>query len=78
MGKYREWCSMSNLELLDQVSQLSRVEKLQMVNFLMSELAKEEGLKPLDNPASYRLWSPYDYNDAARKLMSLLAPEEIK
>ena len=38
----------------------------------MAELAKEEGLKPLDNVATYRLWSPYDYGDAAQKLMSLL------
>jgi hypothetical protein len=66
---------MSNLELLAQVGQLSRIEKFQMVQFLMSELAKEEGLKPLDNTATYRLWSPYDYDDAARKLMSLLEPE---
>jgi hypothetical protein len=69
---------MSNLELLDQVGQLSRVERLEMLQFLMSGLAKEEGLKPLDNTASYRLWSPYDYDDAAKKLMSLLAPEKIK
>ncbi|MBD2149005.1 hypothetical protein H6F44_02525 [Pseudanabaena sp. FACHB-1277] len=67
---------MSNLELLTQVEQLSRTEKFQMVQFLMSELAKEEGLKPLDNVAAYRLWSPYDYGDAAQKLMSLLEPEE--
>ncbi len=67
---------MSNLELLTQVEQLSRIEKFQMVQFLMSELAKEDGLKPLDNVAAYRLWSPYDYGDAAQKLMSLLEPEE--
>jgi hypothetical protein len=66
---------MSNLELLAQVGQLSRNEKLQMVQFLMSELVKEEGLKPLDNTAAYRLWSPYDYDDAAKKLTSLLESE---
>ena len=69
---------MSNLELLTQVEQLSRTEKFQMVQFLMTELAKEEGLKPLDNVAAYRLWSPYDYGDAAQKLMSLLDPEEAR
>ena len=35
-------------------------------------------LKPLDNGAGYRVWSPDDYGDAARKLMSLLEPEEAK
>jgi hypothetical protein len=69
---------MSNIELLTQVGQLSRTEKFKMVQFLMSELAKEEGLKPLDNVAAYRLWSPYDYGDAAQKLMSLLEPEAMK
>ncbi|MEI6430111.1 MAG: hypothetical protein WCO45_17265 [Pseudanabaena sp. ELA607] len=69
---------MSNIELLTQVGQLSRAEKFQMVQFLMAELAKEEGLKPLDNVATYRLWSPYDYGDAAQKLMSLLEPEAVK
>ncbi len=69
---------MSNIELLTQVGQLSRTEKFQMVQFLMAELAKEEGLKPLDNVATYRLWSPYDYSDAAQKLMSLLETETVK
>lgn len=69
---------MSNIQLLTQVGQLSRTEKFQMVQFLMAELAKEEGLKPLDNVAAYRLWAPYDYGDAAQKLMSLLEPEAVK
>ncbi|MEG4335898.1 hypothetical protein QUB40_28770 [Microcoleus sp. AT9_A2] len=49
-----------------------------MMQFLMAELAKEEMLKPLDNGAGYRVWSPYDYGDAAQKLMSLLEQEETK
>jgi hypothetical protein len=69
---------MSNLELLAQVEQLSRTEKFEMVQFLMSALAKEESLKPLDNITVYRLWSPYDYGDAAQKLMSLLESKENK
>jgi hypothetical protein len=69
---------MSNLELLDRVGQLSRAEKFEMVQFLMTELAKEEGLKPLDNSATYRLWSPYDDGDAAQKLMSLLEQEQVQ
>jgi hypothetical protein len=69
---------MSNLELLAQVGQLSRTEKFEMVQFLMAALAKEESLKPLDNMVAYRLWSPYDYGDAAQKLMSLLEPKELK
>jgi hypothetical protein len=69
---------MSNLELLAQVEQLSRIEKLEMVQFLMSALAEAESLKPLDHITAYRLWSPYDYGDAAQKLMSLLESKEEK
>ncbi len=68
---------MSNIELLAQVGQLSRDEKFQMVQFLMTELAKEEELKPLDNSAAYRLWSPYDPADAARKLEKEV-PENVE
>lgn len=31
-----------------------------MMQFLTAELAKEEGLKSLDNDGFYRLWSPYN------------------
>jgi hypothetical protein len=63
---------------LAQLRQLSRVEKFQMMQFLTAKLTKEEGLKSLDNDVVYRLWSPYDYSDAAQKLMSLLEQEEAK
>jgi hypothetical protein len=57
---------------LAKLQQLSPAEKVEMIQFLTAELTKEEGLKSLDNDVVYRLWSPYDYGDAAQKLMSLL------
>ena len=63
---------MSNPELLVQLSELSSIEKFQAMEFLMAELTKEEGVKALSNSKAYRLWSPLDYDDAARKLTSLL------
>jgi hypothetical protein len=48
------------------------------MQFLMAELAKEEMLKPLDNGADNCVWSPYNYGDAAQKLMSLLEQKEAK
>ncbi len=69
---------MSNPEFLAQLRQLSCVQKFQIMQFLMAELAKEEMFKPLDNGAGYRVLSPYDCGDAARKLMSLLEQEETK
>ena len=69
---------MSNPELLAKIQQLSRDEKVEMMQFFTSELAKEESLKSWDNGVVYRVWSPYDYGDAAQKLMSLLDQEEGK
>jgi len=69
---------MANPELLAQVQKLSPADKFEMMQFLMAELLKEAGLKPLDNSTAYRAWSPYDYGDAARKLMSLLEQEDTK
>ncbi|NEP78724.1 MAG: hypothetical protein F6K17_09235 [Okeania sp. SIO3C4] len=69
---------MLNYELLIQLEQLSRGDKFQIIQFLMAELAKEEGLELLDNNKAYRTWSPHNYSDAADKLMSLLEQEEEK
>ena len=69
---------MANPELLAQVRQLSPDDKFEMMQFLMAELVKEAGLKLLENSAAYRVWSPYDYGDAAQKLMSLLEQEDTK
>ena len=55
MEKSIQWPFISNLELLDQLGQLSPAEKFQIMQFLMAELAKEEMLKPLDNGADYRV-----------------------
>ena len=48
------------------------------MQFLMAKLAKSKMLKPLDNGADYRVWSPDNYGDAAQKLMSLLEQAEAK
>jgi len=69
---------MSNPELLAILQQLSHDEKVETIQFLTAELAKEQGLNSLDNNAAYRAWSPYDYGDAAQKLMSLLEQKQEK
>ncbi|MBW4683139.1 MAG: hypothetical protein KME19_24095 [Microcoleus vaginatus WJT46-NPBG5] len=67
---------MSNPELFAHLRQLSRAEKVEMMQFLMTELAKEESLSSLDNEVVYRAWSPYNYGNATQKLMSLLEQQE--
>lgn len=69
---------MSNPKLLAQLWQLSPAKKVEMMQFLTAELTKKQGLKSLDNDVVYRFWSPYNYGDAAQKLMILLEQKEAK
>lgn len=66
---------MSNPELLDQLRQLSCAEKFQMMQFLMAELAKEEGIVMGDEAAEI-MYSVHTSNSAAEQLMQLLEIEE--
>jgi hypothetical protein len=75
MGKRIQWRFMSNLELLDQLLQLSRAEKFQMMLFLIAKLAKEEGIV-MHNESTEIMYSVHTYNSAAEQLMQLLEPEQ--
>jgi hypothetical protein len=62
---------MSIAELLPALRELSRVEKLRVMQFLVRELAREEGA-PLEPDAEYPVWSPYDSFEAADALLHVL------
>ena len=68
---------MSNPELLDKLGQLSRLEKFKIVQFLMAELAKEEGLV-LNNEAAEIIGAVHTSNLAAEQLVQLLEKKEAK
>lgn len=63
---------MSVTELLPTLRNLSRADKLQVMQFLVLELAREEDAPLLEPGATYRLWSPYNSHEAAQKLAQLL------
>lgn len=65
---------MSNPELLNQLRQLSRAEKFQIMQFLIAELAKEEGIL-MGNEASEIMYSVHTSNSAAEQLMQLVETE---
>lgn len=62
---------MSIAELFPTLRNLSRAEKLQIMQFLVQELADEEALS-LQPGATYHVWSPFNSHDAASKLAALL------
>ncbi|MEG4800350.1 hypothetical protein QUB63_06825 [Microcoleus sp. ARI1-B5] len=75
MEKRIQWRFMSNLELLDQLLQLSRAEKFQMMLFLIAELAKEEEIV-MGNESAEIMYSVHTSNSAAEQLMQLLETKQ--
>ena len=66
---------MSLTELLPALRELSRADKLRVMQFLVLELAAEEGAV-LTPEVSYPIWSPYEAFDAAAVLLDLLKSTE--
>ncbi|MDM9383486.1 hypothetical protein QUB80_22620 [Chlorogloeopsis sp. ULAP01] len=66
---------MSIAELLPLLRNLSRTEKLQIMQFLVQQLADEEALS-LQPGATYNVWSPFNSHDAALKLAALLEEDK--
>jgi hypothetical protein len=62
-------------ELLRILQELSRADKLRVLQFLVLELAKEEGAL-LTPEVSYPIWSPYEAFDAAAVLLGVLESEK--
>lgn len=80
-------------ELLPTVTQLSHQDKLRLINFLLVEVAKEEGCdlqtatETMDREkflieqlasTDAVVWSPYDSYEAAQTLSELLLEERQK
>jgi hypothetical protein len=72
---------MSVTELLPNLQKLSRADKFLVMQFLMVDLSKEEGIENLSEPfragAVYPVWSPYDSHQAAHQLMQLLEEDRL-
>ena len=60
---------MSLAELQSSVKTLSRFEKLRLIQFIVSELAIEEGDAILKSGGTYPIWSPYDAFEAAEYII---------
>lgn len=68
---------MSVAELAPLVDALPRVEKFQLLQLLVTALAKEEALPLLDPTVTYPLWTPYATPvETVTALAALLAEED--
>jgi hypothetical protein len=64
-------------ELLPKIQALPRADKLRLMQFLVSELAREEGITLLQPNEDYPIWTPYDAFDAATTLLNALKEEQV-
>ena len=63
-------------ELLPKVQALPKADKLRLMQFLVFELAREEGIALLQPDQDYPIWTPFNAFDAAATLLSALKEEQ--
>ena len=64
-------------ELKSKIQELSRVDKLRLMQFLTTELVKEEDATNFFvADREYPVWSPYNCSEAANVLMNLLTTKQ--
>lgn len=59
-------------DLLPEVKTLSKIDKIRLMQLLISEIALDEGIEPLIDDSTYEIWSPYGADEAAGTLQDLL------
>ena len=67
---------MEVVELLAQLRQLNRADKLYVMQFLASELANEQA-DPIEQDLNYPVWSAYDAYEAADKMLHVLETTKL-
>ncbi|MBW4690731.1 MAG: hypothetical protein KME27_03085 [Lyngbya sp. HA4199-MV5] len=63
-------------ELMLQIQTLPKIDKLRLMQFLATELVKEEDANFFVANQEYPVWSPYSCSEAANVLMNLLAAKQ--
>ncbi len=69
---------MSVTELMPVLQNLPRNDKLEVIQLLISDLTRQEGIDLLQSGASYPIWTPFDAHDAARSLQQLLDQDRVQ
>jgi hypothetical protein len=63
-------------QLLPAVRSLPRADKLRLMQLLVVDLAREEGVPLLEVGTPYPIWTPYHAYDAAATLLHVLEESE--
>ena len=63
-------------KLMSEIQVLPKIDKLRLMQFLVTELVKEEDANFFVADQEYPIWSPYDCSEAANVLMNLLSTKQ--
>jgi hypothetical protein len=63
-------------QLMSQIQELPKIDKLRLMQFLATELVKEEDVNFFVADREYPVWSPYNCSEAANILMNLLETKQ--
>ena len=63
-------------ELLPVLQELPKADKLRLIQFLVFELAKDEGIELLTPEQSYPVWTPIHAFGAANTLLTALQEDK--
>ncbi len=63
-------------ELMSKIQELPKIDKLRLMQFLATELVKEEDVNFFVANQEYPVWSPYNCSEAANVLMNLLTTKQ--
>jgi hypothetical protein len=69
---------MSLTELFPAIKMLPRADKLRLMQFLVIDLAQEEGVPLLAADAEYPIWTPLNAFEAAETLLQMLQTHQAK
>ncbi|OIP72172.1 MAG: hypothetical protein AUK48_11420 [Oscillatoriales cyanobacterium CG2_30_44_21] len=64
------------IELMSQVQELPKIDKLRLMEFLAKSLVKDEEPNFFIANQEYPVWSPYNCSEAANVLMNLLETKQ--
>ena len=69
---------MSLTELFPAIKMLPRADKLRLMQFLVIDLAQEEGVSLLSAGSEYPIWTPLHAFDAADTLLQMLKTHQAE
>jgi len=69
---------MSLTEFLSTARRLSRADRIHLVQCLIADLAREEGIPPPEEGSAYPIWTPLHAFEAATTMLEALSKNDAE